>query len=109
MRHFARIAALAIGATALAAGPALAVTVANPTDKALEITADHGAKEAKTNIDAGKSAKIDCADGCEIRAVGLNSYGVSVKPGDSLTVKDGSLQHADAGGTDKSKSKTKVD
>lgn len=105
MKTFARIAAIAVGATAIAAGPALAVTVANPTDKALEITADHGEKEAKTSIDAGKSAKIDCADGCEIRAVGLNSYGVSVKPGDSLTVKDGMLQHAEAGGAAKGKSK----
>lgn len=105
MKSFVRITTLAIGAVALAAGPALAVTVANPTDKALEITADHGEKEAKTSIDAGKSAKIDCAEGCEIRAVGLNSYGVSVKTGDSLTVKDGMLQHAEAGGADKAKSK----
>lgn len=105
MRTFAQIAALAVGAAALAAGPAFAVTVANPTDKALEITADHGEKEAKTSIDAGKSMKIDCADGCEIRAVGLNSYGVSAKTGDSLTVKDGLLQHATSGAADKGKSK----
>ncbi|WP_020178577.1 hypothetical protein [Methylopila sp. M107] len=106
---FARAAGLGFAALVLAAAPALAVTVNNPTDKALEITADLGATEPKVKIEAGKSAKVDCPDGCEIRAVDLNSYGVSAKPGDKLTIKDGVLAYADGASdskAEKGKSKT---
>jgi len=115
MLTFARVATLSIGALALTAAPALAVSVANQTDKPVEVTVDLGATEPKTNIEAGKTAKLDCPEGCEIRAVGLNSYGVGAKAGDKLVIKDGmlgfegSMSAADAGSKDKGKSKTKVD
>lgn len=116
MLRIAQVAAVSIGAVALAAGPALAVSVSNQTDKAVEVTADLGANEPKTNVEAGKTAKIDCPEGCEIRAPGLNSYGVSAKSGDKLVIKDGmlgfegSVAAADAGGKEgKGKAKTMVD
>lgn len=117
MLSFARMTALSIGTAALMAGPALAVTVTNQTDKAHEVTADLGATEPKTNIEAGKSAKLDCPEGCEVRAVGLNSYGVMAKSGEKLVIKDGMLGFEGAKSTveakndkdGKAKSKTKVD
>ncbi|RXF74588.1 hypothetical protein [Hansschlegelia zhihuaiae] len=96
MKRYGATVALAVGATLLAAGPALAVTVANETDKALEVTADLGAQEPKTKIEPGKSAKLDCPEGCEIRVEALNSYGVAAKTGAKLVIKDGMLKHADA-------------
>lgn len=96
MKTSGAMAAVAFGVTMLAAGPALAVTVANETDKALEVTVDLGAQEPKTRIDAGKSTKLDCPEGCEIRVEALNSYGVAAKTGAKLVIKDGKLQHADA-------------
>lgn len=102
-------AAFGLAAVTLAAGPALAVTVDNKTDKALEVTADLGATEPKIKVEAGKSAKLDCPEGCEVRAVGLNSYGLSAKTGDKLVIKDGMLAHADGMAGDKAekgKSKT---
>ncbi|MDR4306492.1 hypothetical protein IHQ68_07670 [Chelatococcus sambhunathii] len=101
-----KTAALGFAAMALAAGPALAVTVQNPTDKALEVVADLGATEPKVTVEPGKSAKLDCPEGCEVRAIGLNSYGVSAKTGDKLTVKDGALAYADGAAGEKGKTKT---
>jgi hypothetical protein len=101
MKTYGAMAALALGATMLAAGPALAVTVANETDKAHEVTVDLGDQEPKTKIDAGKSAKLDCPGGCEVRVQALNSYGVPAKTGAKLVIKDGMLQHADAASTAK--------
>lgn len=112
MRQIGRIAALAIGAVALSAAPALAVTVMNQTDKALEITADLGAEEPTTNVEAGKSAKIQCPEGCEIRATSLNSYGLMAKSGDKIVAKNGTLAYAgsedavEASNKDKSKKST---
>ncbi len=106
MPNAVKSAALGFAVLALAAGPALAVTVQNPTDKPLEVTADLGASEPKVTVDAGKSAKLDCPEGCEVRAVGLNSYGVSAKTGDKLTVKDGALAFAEGASTEKGKTKT---
>ena len=97
MKTFAKTFAVALGAAAFAAGPALAVTVTNQSDKAWEITADLGEKEPKTKIDAGKSAKIDCPEGCELRIDSGNSYGLSAAAGDKVVVgKDGMLAYADA-------------
>lgn len=105
MPNAVKSAALGLAALALAAGPALAVTVQNPMDKPLEVTADLGATEPKITVDPGKSAKLDCPEGCEVRAVGLNSYGVSAKTGDRLTVKDGVLAFSEGAAADKGKSK----
>lgn len=97
MKTFAKTLAVALGAAAFAAGPALAVTVTNQSDKAWELTADLGEKEPKTKIDAGKSAKIECPEGCELRINSGNSYGLSATAGDKVVVgKDGMLAHSDA-------------
>lgn len=98
--------------TAIAAGfafiatPALAVTIDNMTDKALEVTVDLGATEPKVKVEAGKSAKLDCPEGCEVRAVDLNSYGVTAKIGDKLVIKDGMIAFAEGAA---GKTNSKVD
>lgn len=105
MKSYAYGLALAFGMATFAAAPALAVTVANQTDKPLELTIDLGAEEPTKTVEAGKSLKVDCPEGCEIRAVGLNSYGVSAKTGENLVIKDGMLQHADGASKAMDKSK----
>jgi len=113
MMTLAKSMVVALGATAFAAAPAFAVTVANSFDKPVEVTADLGASEPKTTIEAGKSAQIDCAGGCELRVNTGNSYGLSVASGQSVVIgKDGILAYggdqqasSDKGG----KSKTKMD
>jgi hypothetical protein len=113
MIHYGRFLATAIGAAVFAAGPALAVTVTNQSDKAHEVTVDLGAEEPKTNIEAGKSAKVDCPEGCEIRVVAGSSYGIAAKPDDKIVIgKDGMLMHegqkaADAGKAAGEKGKAK--
>ncbi|MFJ5488580.1 hypothetical protein ACIKTA_13650 [Hansschlegelia beijingensis] len=86
---------LAAGGLALAAGPALALTVTNESDKAQEITVDLGNDEPKTKIEAGKSANLSCPEGCEVRVVGMG-YGLPAKDGDKIVVdKDLKLSYAD--------------
>lgn len=113
MMTFAKSMVLALGATAFAAAPALAVTVANQFDKAVEVTADLGEKEPKTTIEAGKSAQIDCPGGCELRVNTGNSYGLAAASGQSVVIgKDGMLSHAgdqQASSEKGEKSKTEVD
>jgi hypothetical protein len=93
---------LAAAALTLAAGPALALTVANRHDKALEVTTDLGMEEPKTKVDAGQSAKLDCPNGCELR-VPTMSYGLAAKEGDKVVIgKDGMLAYEDHG-ADKSR------
>lgn len=95
MMTFAKAAVLAFGATAFAAAPAFAVTVANKFDKAVEVTADLGAEEPVTKIEAGKSAQINCPGGCELRVNTGNSYGLAATSGQSVEIgKDGMLSHA---------------
>ena len=112
MMTFAKSMVLALGATAFAAAPALAVTVANKFDKAVEVTADRGAEEPTTKIEAGKSAQIDCPGGCELRVNTGNSYGLTASSGQSVVIgKDGMLAHAGdqqaaSGKAEKSKTKT---
>lgn len=92
MTHFKTIAAAA-AALMLAAGPALAVTVSNQSDKAMTVTVDLGATEPKTEIPAGKSATLDCPEGCELR-VPTVSYGLAAKSGEKVTIgKDGFLAY----------------
>ncbi|MFD1701754.1 hypothetical protein ACFSCV_01940 [Methylopila henanensis] len=87
------LAAAVVGAGALVAGPALAVTVTNQSDKAHEITVDLGSEEPKTKIDAGKSATVDCPDGCEVRG-GPFAYGLAATKGDKIVIgKDGMLAY----------------
>lgn len=108
MMTFAKAAVLALGATAFAAAPAFAVTVANKFDKAVEVTADLGAEEPKTTIEAGKSAQINCPGGCELRVNTGNAYGLAATAGQSVEIgRDGMLVHAgDAqASNDKAKSK----
>jgi hypothetical protein len=82
---YAKTAAVAAAVTMLAAGPALAVTVTNQSDKSHEVTVDLGDKEPKTTIEAGKSAKLDCAGGCELRVTGMG-YGLPGAPGEKLVI-----------------------
>ncbi|WP_378774485.1 hypothetical protein [Methylopila musalis] len=86
--------AAAVAAIGLfAAGPALAVTVTNTSDKAIEVTADLGEKEPKTNVDAGKTVTIDCPEGCELRVPTL-SYGLAATKGDKVVInKEGVLAY----------------
>lgn len=94
MKTFGRMMVLALGAATFAAGPALAVTVTNQSDKAHEVTVDLGSEEPKTNIEAGKSAKLDCPEGCEIRAVAGSSYGIAAKSDDKIVIsKNGMLMY----------------
>lgn len=113
MSTIARSFALALAAVTFAAAPALAVTVTNQTDKAHEITVDLGATEPKTSIDAGKSAKLDCPEGCELRINSGNAYGLSAAKGDKVVIgKDGMLAHGGAATetkAEKGKSKTMAD
>ena len=86
---------LAVSAMTFAAAPALALTVANQSDKAQEITVDRGADEPRTKIDAGKSANLECPGGCEVRVVGMG-YGLPARDGDKIVVgKDLLLSYAD--------------
>ncbi|MBB3972259.1 hypothetical protein [Hansschlegelia beijingensis] len=104
---------LAAGGLALAAGPALALTVTNQSDQAQEITVDLGNDEPKTKIEAGKSANLACPEGCEVRVTGM-SYGLSANDGDKVIVgKDLRLSFADGaqaanGAGDKAGKKTKA-
>ncbi|GLK75493.1 hypothetical protein GCM10008171_07470 [Methylopila jiangsuensis] len=104
--------AAAVAAIGLfAAGPALAVSVSNMSDKAMEVTADLGENEPKTKIDAGKTVKIDCPEGCELRVPTI-SYGLAATKGDKVVIgKDGVLAYEgqeqearnDTGAAEKSK------
>jgi hypothetical protein len=117
MKIFAPITAIALGASVIAAGPAFALTVTNKTDKAQDVTVDRGAEEPVTKVEAGKSATIECPEGCELRAVGINSYGISAEPQDKIVISQDGLMYesqmttADAGekSGDKSKPKTMAD
>lgn len=80
-------------ALALAAGPALAVTVSNQSDKTQTVTVDLGNEEPKTEIAPGKSATLDCPEGCELRATST-SYGLPAQKGDKVVIgKDGILAY----------------
>lgn len=97
----------------LAAGPAFAaVSVTNQSDKAHEITADHGDKEPKMTIEPGKRASVDCPSGCELRVTGMG-YGLPAKPGDAVVIgKDGMLAFEGAerqASNEDGKKKTMVD
>lgn len=48
------------------AGPALAVTVENTSDKEISIGVDWGSKEEVKTIAAGKSMTFDCKEGCGV-------------------------------------------
>lgn len=117
MRPTGPMTALAIGFGLLAAGPAFAVSVTNQSDKAHEITIDLGATEPTTKVDAGKSAKLDCPEGCELRVPSV-SYGLAATAGEKVVIgKDGMLAYQDGAAAkdaknetgEKAKSKTMVD
>lgn len=85
--------AVAAAALMLAAGPALAVTVTNQSDKAMSLTVDLGDNEPKTDVAPGATAKVDCPEGCELR-VPTFSYGLAATSGDKVLIgKDGVLVH----------------
>ncbi|MFC7053119.1 hypothetical protein ACFQI3_10510 [Hansschlegelia quercus] len=87
----------ALGALVLTTAPALAVTVTNLSDKAVEVTADRGVEEPKTKIEAGETVRLDCPGGCELRAPTM-AYGLSAMPGDKAVFgKDNMLAYEDSG------------
>lgn len=53
-------------ATSLFAGPALAVTVSNDSDKEITIGIDRGSSENVQQVAAGKSVNLDCKEGCGV-------------------------------------------
>lgn len=96
-------------AMTLAAGPALAVTVTNQSDKPLAVTVDLGATEPKTDIAAGATTKIECPEGCELR-VPTMSYGLAATRGDKVMIgKDGLLAYQDQAAAKDGKSGAKTD
>ncbi len=91
-----RTLAIAAGALALAAGPALAVTVANGGDSPKKVVVDLGEQETEHAIEAGATAKLACPEGCELRIVGLG-YGWAATAGDTLSIgKDGLMSYGPA-------------
>lgn len=89
-----KIAFGAVGFLAIAAVPATALTVSNLSDKSQNVTADLGVAEPMTTIDPGKSATIECPDGCELRGT-TYSYGLAVRNGDRVEIApNGMLRHA---------------
>lgn len=94
IRKTTALTAIAFGALTLAAAPAFAVTVTNGAEKAHKVTVDLGNDEPVTEIAPGKSAKLECPEGCELRVDAL-SYGYPAAAGDKLTIKkDGTLAYA---------------
>lgn len=68
------------------AGPAAAVTVKNTSSAEISIGIDTGNSESTKKIAAGKSAKIDCPDGCGV----TGPWGFSwMASGDDVITTDG--------------------
>ncbi len=92
-KDFAGLTAASVAVALLSAAPALAVTVTNQSDKTHEVVVDHGVDEPKTEIEAGKSMKLDCPNGCELRLT-TSGYGLSAVTGDEAVIgKDGLLAY----------------
>lgn len=76
-------------ALVLAAGTAAAATVKNTSDGEITIGVDMGNNEKIEKIAAGKSAKLDCKDGCGV--TGPWGFSWWVAEGDTVTTDGSSL------------------
>jgi hypothetical protein len=78
---------MATTALFLIAGPAAAATVKNTSGSEITIGVDLGNQERTETIGAGKSAKLDCPDGCGV--TGPWGFSWMVSEGDTVST-DGS-------------------
>lgn len=77
----------AVIAAVLFTAPAYAVTVENKSAGAIKIGIDYGAKEEVKDIEANKSVKFDCPEGCGV----TGPWGFSwMAQGDDVITTDGS-------------------
>ncbi len=64
---FGKVGLLTVLLSALAASPALAVTVTNQDSHDHTLTIDRGATETQKALPAGQSLNVDCPDKCGFR------------------------------------------